>query len=333
MLLAELLRKIVYILLIILLGCPTLTHAHTSISLTPEQEQQFLYYFYEAERLVNIGELQQAWEVLQFCYELNPNDATVNNYMGRFLEAMHRDAEALPYLEKAFRLAPDNYWYNYTLKLLQTNHKGTQKIAVTLLEDVAQRNKQDAEIRDMLQRAYGALGEYKKALVVQDEIDSIVGYNNVSAMQRYRFNVLLHNTKQAIHEVERYLETSPDDYQFLVFRLQLYEQTRQPSDKMIVAYEAVLRLDPRNLMLMNNLAWNLCISNKDLERAEQLSRVTIMKEPTNPVYLDTYAWILYKQGEYETALFYIQRALEHIDQGTKKEILSHYKAIRKKQKK
>ena len=310
-----------------LLSCPSLTSAHTSTSLTPEQEQQFLYYFYEAERLVNLGELQQAWEVVQFCHELNSNDATVNNYMGRFLEAMHRDTEALPYLEKAFRLSPDEYWYNYTLKLLQTNHKGTQKKAVALLEGVAQRNKQDAEVRDMLQRAYGTLGEYKKALLIQDEIDSIVGYNNVSAMQRYRLNVLLHNTQQAIHEVERYLGTNPDDYQFLVFRLQLYEQTHQPADKMIVAYEAVLRLDPRNLMLMNNLAWNLCISDRDLERAEQLSRVTIMKEPTNPIYLDTYAWILYKQGEYETALFYIQRAMEHIDQDTKKEVMSHYKTI------
>ena len=112
--------------------------------------------------------------------------------------------------------------------------------------------------------------------------------------------------------------------------MQLYEQTQQPPIKMIAAYEAILKMDPRNIVVMNNLAWNLCISGGDLNRAEQLSRITIMREPSNPIYLDTYGWIMYNMGDCESAKFYIKRAIENSTENINKEIMSHYKTIEKK---
>lgn len=323
-------KHIVFCLLLIIpMSVQTLYAQSTR---TVEQEQQFLYYFYEAQRLIQAQDLETAWEVMQFCHELNPDDATVNNYMGCFLEAMQRAPEALPYFKQAYLIAPNEYWYRYTLMLLQSEDKKQHKAAIHILENVAQDNPKDADVREMLQKAYAVEGEYKKALLLQDKLDSINGYDAMSAMQRYRLNVLMHNVKQAVAEVERYLDLDPDNYQFQVFRMQLYEQTRQPAEKMVQAYASVLRLDPRNLMIINNLAWCLCITGGDLDYAEQLSRSTIMREPSNPIFLDTYAWIMYQKGDYETAWFYIQRAAEHADAQTDKEIQSHYKAIRKKQK-
>jgi len=322
-------KYIVFNILLLLAMSVQTVYAQMSV----EQEQQFLYYFYEAQRLIQTEDLDKAWEVVQFCQELNPNDATVNNYMGCFLEAMHRGQDALPYFKRAYQLAPDEYWYRYALMLLQTEQKKPQKEAIRLMEGVAARNKQDADVREMLQKAYVVTGAYKKALTIQEQLDSINGYDAMSAMQRYRLNVLMHNEKQAIAEIERYLDIDPDNGQFQMFRLQLYVQTNQPAEKMVEAYSAVLRFEPRNPMLMNNLAWSLCISGGDLDKAEQLSRMTIMGDPSNPVYLDTYAWIMYHKGDYETAWFYIQRAQEHADSETDKEIRAHYKAIQKKLKK
>ena len=299
-------------------------------TLTIEEQQQFLYYFYEVQRLTQKEDILPAWEVLQFCYALNPQNATVNNYMGVFLDAFDRKDKAISYFRKAFELAPNEYWYQYTLYLLNSKDKKQHKEAIRNLEGVANSQIKDENVQDMLQKAYAHVGDYKKALLIQDRLDSIVGYNAMSAMQRYRLNALMKNSKQAIYEVERYLEEDPDNVQFLVFRAQLYEQTHQPAEKMIEAYNALLRYDSRNLMIMNNLAWNLCISDRDLDRAEQLSRTTIMQEPSNPIYLDTYAWIMYKKGDYQSAFFYIQRALEYTTPESRAEITEHYKAILKK---
>lgn len=326
--------RYIWLIVWVLLSGATLSSAHAKLAvkdtLSVEEEQQFLYYFYEAQRLIQKEEILPAWELTQFCYALNPNNATVNNYMGVFLDAFDQKAEAIGYFRRAFELDPNEYWYQYTLYLLNSEDKKQKKNAIQNLEVVAKTKLKDENVQGMLQKAYVHIGDYKKALALQDRLDSIVGYNAMSAMQRYRLNALMKNSKQAIYEVERYLEEDPNDVQFQVFRAQLYEQTHQSSEKMIEAYTALLRFDPRNLMLMNNLAWHLCLSNGDLDQAESLSRTTIMQEPSNPTYLDTYAWIMYKKGDYQTAFFYIQRALENATDEAKEEITMHYKAILKK---
>lgn len=298
--------------------------------LTKEQEQQFLYYYYEANRLILLQETEKARPIVEFCYLLNPNDANINNYLGYYAKEDGNIPEMIAYFKKAYELAPSDYWYNYNILLLQTEIKDKQLEAINNLKAVAKANKRDEDVHAVLQKAYISLNLLPEALKVQDALDSIHGYNEQSAIQHYRLNTMMGKNKQAILEIERYLKEEPENYQFHVFRLQLYEQTKQPADKLIEAYESVLRFDNRNMMWLNNLAWNICISGGDLNKAEELSRTTIMAEPSNSIFLDTYAWILYKKGDYEGAWFYIQRAKEHTTEETDKEIEKHWKAIKRK---
>ena len=318
-------RKIIGIVL--MLFCAGMVWGQT---LTKEQEQQFLYYYYEANRLILLQETEKARPIVEFCYLLNPNDANINNYLGYYAKEDGNIPEMIAYFQKAYELAPSDYWYNYNILLLQTEIKDKQLEAINNLKAVAKANKSDEDVHAVLQKAYISLNLLPEALKVQDALDSIHGYNEQSAIQRYRLNTMMGKNKQAIQEIERYLKEEPENYQFHVFRLQLYEQTKQPADKLIEAYESVLRFDSRNMMWLNNLAWNICISGGDLNKAEELSRTTIMAEPSNSIFLDTYAWILYKKGDYEGAWFYIQRAKEHTTEETDKEIEKHWKAIKRK---
>lgn len=318
-------RKVIGIVL--MLFCAGMVWGQT---LTKEQEQQFLYYYYEANRLILLQETEKARPIVEFCYLLNPNDANINNYLGYYAKEDGNIPEMIAYFKKAYELAPSDYWYNYNVLLLQTEIKDKQLEAINNLKAVAKANKRDEDVHAVLQKAYISLNLLSEALKVQDALDSIHGYNEQSAIQRYRLNTMMGKNKQAILEIERYLKEEPENYQFHVFRLQLYEQTKQPADKLIEAYESVLRFDSRNMMWLNNLAWNICISGGDLNKAEELSRTTIMAEPSNSIFLDTYAWILYKKGDYEGAWFYIQRAKEHTTEETDKEIEKHWKAIKRK---
>lgn len=318
-------RKVIGIVL--MLFCAGMVWGQT---LTKEQEQQFLYYYYEANRLILLQETEKARPIVEFCYLLNPNDANINNYLGYYAKEDGNIPEMIAYFKKAYELAPSDYWYNYNILLLQTEIKDKQLEAINNLKAVAKANKRDEDVHAVLQKAYISLNLLPEALKVQDALDSIHGYNEQSAIQRYRLNTMMGKNKQAIQEIERYLKEEPENYQFHVFRLQLYEQTKQPADKLIETYESVLRFDSRNMMWLNNLAWNICISGGDLNKAEELSRTTIMAEPSNSIFLDTYAWILYKKGDYEGAWFYIQRAKEHTTEETDKEIEKHWKAIKRK---
>ena len=305
-------------------------HAKETPKLSVEEEQQFLYYFYEAERLIQLQQIEQAKPVVEFCYALNPNDATINNYMGLYAQAEEQTDAMAMYFRRAYELNPQEYWYNHHVLLLQSDDKKIQQQAVKQMAELAKKDTKNAELHGVLQKAYTVLKQYRQALEVQDRLDSINGYDAMSAMQRYRLNAMMKNNKQAIYEIERYLDIDPDNYQFQVFRMQLYEQTHQPPEKMVPAYEAVLRMDSRNIVVMNNLAWNLCLLGKNLMQAEELSRITIMREPSNPIYLDTYGWIMYQLGDCQSALFYLERAIENSGEKVEKEIETHYKEVKKK---
>jgi len=99
----------------------------------------------------------------------------------------------------------------------------------------------------------------------------------------------------------------------------------EKKDSAFVNYEASLAANPKNIMVMNNYAYYLSLDKQDLKKAERMSSKTVELEPKNSTYLDTYAWILYQQGDYSLAKFYIERAIDNLpkneDPGI---ILEHY---------
>lgn len=75
-------------------------------------------------------------------------------------------------------------------------------------------------------------------------------------------------------------------------------------------YDSCLVYKPDHISSLNNYAYYLSLANRDLKKAELMSYQTVMEEPNNDTYLDTYAWILFQQGRYDDAQTYIDRTLE-----------------------
>ena len=186
-------RKVIGIVL--MLFCARMVWGQT---LTKEQEQQFLYYYYEANRLILLQETEKARPIVEFCYLLNPNDANINNYLGYYAKEDGNIPEMIAYFKKAYELAPSDYWYNYNVLLLQTEIKDKQLEAINNLKAVAKANKRDEDVHAVLQKAYISLNLLPEALKVQNALDSIHGYNEQSAIQRYRLNTMMGKNKQAI---------------------------------------------------------------------------------------------------------------------------------------
>lgn len=93
--------------------------------------------------------------------------------------------------------------------------------------------------------------------------------------------------------------------------------------KAFATYEKALEIYPLNYGVMNNYAYFLSLSEQDLDKAERMSATTIKASPDNATYLDTYAWVLYKKGEYEKALEQIKRAIDN-DDNPGSDLLDHY---------
>jgi tetratricopeptide (TPR) repeat protein len=90
-----------------------------------------------------------------------------------------------------------------------------------------------------------------------------------------------------------------------------------------LAYDTALIYNENNLLVLNNYAYFLSLDGKNLDKAERMSGKTVQADPKSPVFLDTYAWIYFKQGNYTLALLYIQQAYNNGGNGDA-EVLEHY---------
>ena len=94
-------------------------------------------------------------------------------------------------------------------------------------------------------------------------------------------------------------------------------------DKSDYFFEKVLELDPDNVLVSNNYSYYLSLRGEKLERALELIENAIQKEPGSAVYLDTYAWVLFKLEKYSKAEKKIERAIRNSNSDDP-ELLEHY---------
>lgn len=76
------------------------------------------------------------------------------------------------------------------------------------------------------------------------------------------------------------------------------------------AFEKVLLINPTDDHVLNNYSYYLSLRKEHLDKAAKMSRQLVDKFPKEGTYLDTYAWVLYQQGDYAEALKYLELALE-----------------------
>ena len=80
-------------------------------------------------------------------------------------------------------------------------------------------------------------------------------------------------------------------------------------DSALVNYETALTFNPKNAGALNNLAYFMTLEKRDLDRARQYIEKALIEEPLNPTYIDTYAWVLFQQGDYPAAKREIDQVL------------------------
>jgi len=87
------------------------------------------------------------------------------------------------------------------------------------------------------------------------------------------------------------------------------------------AYENALKVDSNNSYALNNYAYFLSLRKLNLDKAESMSKKSLIIEPRNPSYYDTYGWIRFQQKQYEDAKINIEKSLEMEPNNT--EVMDH----------
>jgi predicted Zn-dependent protease len=135
---------------------------------------------------------------------------------------------------------------------------------------------------------------------------------------------LLQESKNSKAAEEVFLNTikeQPEDVK-IRFEYALFLQENNRIDEAGEEVEEILEEDPTFLAAKNYLAYTLAESGENLDYAKQLVDQALVAEPQNAYYIDTLAWIYFKQGDLVNALKYLKLANEIVDNDPV--LLEHY---------
>jgi tetratricopeptide (TPR) repeat protein len=131
--------------------------------------------------------------------------------------------------------------------------------------------------------------------------------------------------EEAVNSVDSMLNLDPSQQlrvQGLNLLAEIYRSLNR-NEESDSCYEVILKEEPENLMIRNNYAYYLSIREVELDRARELSELTIIREPDNATYLDTYGWIMFKLGQLSSAKKYIEQSIRK-GAYNNAEVLDHY---------
>jgi Flp pilus assembly protein TadD len=80
-------------------------------------------------------------------------------------------------------------------------------------------------------------------------------------------------------------------------------------DKMVASMEKAIEIDPKNAVALNYLGYTYADRNMKLKEAESLILRAVEIRPNDGYFLDSLAWVHYRQGDFKRAESELRQAL------------------------
>jgi tetratricopeptide (TPR) repeat protein len=144
---------------------------------------------------------------------------------------------------------------------------------------------------------------------------------NLAMYNLYRMNA---EYKKAIEYLDNCIRFAADNKELalsymldkarLLFDLFSLNADKTYLQQAIQEYESILQKQPTNISILNNLAYALAESDTDVSKALEYAQRAYNQRPNSPEVLDTYGYVLLKNGQAKKADEFLQRALQLYEQ-------------------
>ena len=243
-----------------------------------DAKMNILMYYYEVSEN-DTALTNQSYRLLEIYQSVHPDEAKVYSVYGDFLFRDKRFSEAATMWKKVTELDPSKYTIWEHLFVCYDEMKDYQAMTETAKRSIVYFPEQPGT------HFYTAYGYYQQKLYRE----SIEHFENAADVAVFNKNLRV--------QVLGYLAET-------YYKLEEYQLSDETFDKL-------LEIDPKNNWALNNYSFYLALRGEKLDKALEMSAITLKSNPESPSYLDTYGWILYQMGKYEEAEQYISKAVEN----------------------
>ncbi|MGA7235171.1 MAG: tetratricopeptide repeat protein [Bryobacteraceae bacterium] len=172
----------------------------------------------------------------------------------------------------------------------------------------------------------GIIAEHATVLADQGKVDEAVKeLRNASKTPDLKLEVAiaqLYETAKRYSDMGKALDaaeklTKSDDQRADIYFMRgaMYEHEKK-LDESEAAFRKVLEISPGNPGALNYLGYMLADRNMKLDEAYTMVKKALDQDPTNGAYMDSLAWVYYRQGKLSEAEGLLIRALEKIKDPT-----------------
>jgi tetratricopeptide (TPR) repeat protein len=252
--------------------------------------------------------------------------------LGQYVEKLVKDSTKFVETESLFKLLVDRYpleeqVHGYYAVFLQYQKRNAE--AISELETMVNINPKNEQTWMQLIQFSMADKNYNETLKMTNraianapKFPAFYFYKGIALFQLADYKATLQTYKTGLPYIAQEQASLKSDFYSQI--ADCYYKLSQ-KDSAFVNYELALAVNPKNIMVMNNYAYYLSLEKSELKKAERMSAKTVELEPKNSTYLDTYAWILYQEGSFTLAKFYIERAVDNLSKEEENGVvLEHY---------
>ena len=244
-----------------------------------EQRRKFDYYFLEAIRLKEKGELDAAFDMYSHCLEIDSQSAAVQYELAQFYMFLGQTQKGENLLRKAVSLEPDNYWYKQTLAS-HYRKRGENKQAVGVIEDIVDRFPSRLEPLMELVDLYARLEDYKKVIHTLDRLEKLDGKSEQISMEKFRMYLQVGDMEKAFTEIESLVAEYPYEMRYLNILGDAYLENGR-SEEAYPIFRKVLNEEPGYAPAMLSLASYYEKTGQDSLYRAQLDSVLLNRNVEN----------------------------------------------------
>ena len=227
------------LLALALLGGSLGIHADRKDSL-----QSYNYFFLEAIRQQDMGNLTAAFDLLRHAHDLNPQAPEVYFQLAAFYVDMKKDALAREYFEKAASLDPDNSVYQEKLGKIYVTQKDYPN-AINAFERLYESNKTRSDVLQILYQLYGSQNEYKMMIKCLERLETLEGTSEQIALSKMQIYEQMGEKRKEYDELKALVDSHPLDLNYRVMFGNWLLQNGKKKEA-LQKYRDVLKEDPNN---------------------------------------------------------------------------------------
>jgi tetratricopeptide (TPR) repeat protein len=253
-------------------------------------------------------DFNQAEVLLKEIIESNPKEVKnriilANLIAKRSTPENNRTNEAIAFLDQAIKIESNKieiYIFKTALLIKQKNYKRALDVAKSVQKQFTESSAGKLLEADI----YRKQKKYKKALPIYQQAYKQHADKKILA-SLIETLITLEQYNEAIELLTESIKKDPNNITNL-FILASLLQTHQQVSKAQQYYQKILEITPTHLAALNNLAW--IHLETDTKKALALAEKAYKQAPKSAAIMDTYGYILAKNGEAGKALKFLKKA-------------------------